>query len=180
MLIKTTVRTAKVKTEKLKEVVDLVSHDHHIAWETSADKKINLKGSETHFGDTGLKPYYTYSIDKKGDEKSLHEYLLLGQTGFKYAAKAFPEAMDKPLDAMSLLVDSSDAFQKWTDPTSTRVESSLATGKAVLSAFDVFEPYFPLLQQYSAHVKVAGLLLKVADSVYVVQKEYEYKTSSMR
>jgi hypothetical protein len=51
-------------------------------------------------------------------------------------------------------------------------EGSLATGKAFIKEFDVFAPYFPVLQQYKTHKQVAGLFLKMVDSVYVVQKEY--------
>ncbi|WP_395338594.1 hypothetical protein PN836_012085 [Ningiella sp. W23] len=175
MLIKTTVKAAKVQSNKISAVEDLVSHRHHIAWDASIDDRVKLQGNKRHFAETGLRAFYTYSIKSNAKTKTLHDYLLLGQQGLQYAGTIFPEAMDKPIDAMSLLVDSSEAFQKWTEPSSTKVESTLATGKAALSAFDVFEPYFPVLQQYHSHVKIAGLLLKVANEIYVVQKEYEYQ-----
>ena len=178
MLIRTTTRVAKVNIDKVKPVQDLVRHKHHIAWQPSIDKKVSLQGKKVDFCAQQLPSFYTFTIDKDKQSKTLHDYLLLGQQSAQYLGKIFPETMNKPIDAMTLLVDSSEAFQTWTDPMSEKTQTALATGKAVLSAFDVFEPYLPILQQYNAYTKVAGVLLNVAESVYLVQKEYEFTSAT--
>ena len=175
MLIKTTTRAAKVRPAKLQDVQDFVSHEHHIAWHPSIDKQVDLNGKKVAFNSTSMPSFYTYTLKEGNQAQTLHQYLLLGQQGAEYIGSMFPETMNKPIEAMTLLVDSSNAFQTWTDPASTNFENGLATGKAILSAFDVFEPYIPLLQQYRYHAKVAGIMLNIADSVYMVEKEYTYR-----
>lgn len=175
MNIKTSVRVAKVKPELIEDVSEFVDDKHDIAWQNDIDKIVPLEGKLGRFGSSKLFSFHTYSIPKTSASKTLDDYLLLTQQGLQHASKIFPRALDKPIDAVTLLVDSSKAFNTWSDPEASASEKGFATGDAMLSAFDVFEPYFPLLQQYNTHVKTAGLLLKIANSVYMVEKEYAFR-----
>lgn len=175
MNIKSSVRVSKVKPEFTNEVSEFVSDNHDIAWQSGIDNQVPLQGRFNTFGTNKPFSFHTYSIPQEANSKAFNDYLLLTQQGLSHASKIFPDALDKPLDAVTLLVDSSKAFNTWSNPQAPATELALSASKTLLSAFDVFEPYVPLLQQYNTQVKTVGLLLKIVDSVYMVEKEYVFK-----
>jgi hypothetical protein len=176
MLMTTSIRIAKVNQYTNHEMQKLVTGKHHIAWSEDIDSEIPFEGKKQKFQLLEAPYLRTFSINQlkqTADSKTIRkEYLSLGKKGCDLAQKCFPEIIDRPVDGIKLLIASTQAYDAWTNKNdSYLIEGSLATGKALLQAFNVIEPFFPVLQQYKTHKQVAGLLLKVADSVFVVKKE---------
>jgi hypothetical protein len=177
MAIQSTVRIAKVNHNAQHEMQKLTTGNYDIAWSEEIDSEILFEGRKHQFQLIEAPYLRTFSINNfnQVDETTLikQKYLELGKKGCDLAQQCFPEVIDKPIDGINLLIASAHAYNVWTDEREGYfVEGSLATGKAFIQAFDVFVPYFPVLQQYETHKQVAGLLLQMVDSVYVVQKEY--------
>jgi len=187
MNIKTTVRVAKVNQQSQNALQSFVSEKHDIAWSEEIDKHLPMTGI-SHIIDLPERQLFkALSLEEthkywKGESKdSLRKtYLTMGKEGCEVINNLFPESIDKPLDAMQFLLASSNAYDSWTKSTPVSYsELSMNTGKAFLEAFDVFEAFFPALQPYKSHRQVAGLVLKIANSVYVLNKQAEndlYKT----
>jgi hypothetical protein len=172
------VRLTKVDKNAQHEMCKLVTGNHDIAWSEEIDSKIQFEGSKQKFPLIEAPFLRTFSINNfnQVDKANLirKEYLELSQKACELAQQCFPDMIDKPVNGINLLIASAQAYDLWTEKNDSYVvEGSLATGKAVLQAFDVFEHIFPVLQQYQTHKQVAGLLLKMVDSVYVIQKEYD-------
>lgn len=183
MLIKSSVRFSKVDKKAEPEIRKLFIGNHDIAWSEEVDKHIPLDGKKQKVQLPEvpyLRTFSTINFNQRHREKLIRqEYLSLGKTACDLAQQCFPDLIDRPIDGIKLLIASANAYDAWTDKQQNFVvEGSLATGKAFLHAYDVLAPFFPVLQQYKSHKQVAGLLLKMADSVYVVQKEYNTQSGT--
>lgn len=176
MLIKSSIRIARVNQDANHEMQKLLAEKHQIAWSEEIDKEVPFKGKKQKFQLLDTPYLRTFSIDhlkQTANARSIRqEYLSLGKKGCDLAQQCFPDVIDRPVDGIKLLIASTNAYDAWTNKSESYViDGSLATGKVLLQAFDVFEPFFPVLQQYKTHKQVAGLLLKMADSVFVIKKE---------
>jgi hypothetical protein len=177
MQIKTSVRFVKVNRDAQHELRKLVNGNHDIAWSEEADSQVELTGNKHKVTLLETPNLRTFSINNSNQDYKTRQirqkYLTLGKKGCDLAQQCFPDVIDRPVDGIKLLIASAHAYDAWTDKNDSYiVEGSLATGKAFIQAFDVMAPFFPVLQQYQTHKQVAGLLLNVANSVYVVQKDY--------
>jgi len=181
MNIKSTVRASKVNPQSQAALQRFVSEKYDIAWSDEIDKHVPLTGvsriidlPERHlFKGLSLEESHKYWTGEQRD--SLRKtYLTMGKEGIDVVNNLFPETMNKPLDAMQFLLASSNAYDSWTKNTPVNyAELSVTTGKTFLEAFDVFEAFFPALQPYKSHRQIAGLVLNIANSVYVLNKEID-------
>ena len=177
MNIQSTVRITKINQQNNVQIQKLVVGKEQIAWSEDIDKDIPFTGHKQAFALTGTPYLRTFSLDKKqraADTRKLRqEYITLTKTACDLAGQCFPSELDKPIEGIQFLIASAEAFDAWTDNNKDYVlAGTLATGKAFIDAYELIEPYFPVLQQYSTQKQVAGLLLKIADHVYVLQKQH--------
>ena len=183
MNIKTTVRVTKVNPESKAALQDFVSDKHDIAWSEDIDKHIPFAGQRRIIELPERQLFKTLSLEQShkywtGEQTaSLRKtYLTMGKEGCDVINNLFPESANKPLQAMQFLLASSNAYDSWTKhSTINYTEATMATGKTFLEAFDVFEAFFPVLQTYKSHRQVAGLVINIANSVYVMSKGADVK-----
>ena len=185
MNIKSTVRITKVNQNTNREMQKLLSSNDHFAWSEDIDKEISFEGQKHKFKLIEAPYLRTFSLDNVEHIESHRimrkEYIALGKIGCGLAQQCFPELVDRPVDGIKLLIASSQAYDAWTDQSPDYVfNGSVATGKAFLHAFDVIEPFFPVLQQYSTHKQVIKMLLQVADSIYVLEKQQAARQTFLR
>jgi len=176
MLIKTSLRVAKPTHESQSIIQQLAAGKHDFAWSLDCDDLTRLEGVKEKIGSAGSPEFRVLPlegmVDKKDTEKLRKlrkSYLTLGMNSTALLGQYFPEALDQPLQGMEFVVASYSAFDAWSDKDRTNnVKASLATGKAVLEAVDVFSNFFPVLQQVQPYTKVAGIALKTAESAYLI------------
>ncbi|MGB0494921.1 MAG: hypothetical protein ACPGJI_01095 [Kangiellaceae bacterium] len=176
MLIKTSIRAAKVDSKSLKDVREFVAGDHDIAWsnDLNDDSSNGIISSGYHMTNSlGLTAVSLDEINKKSrlqPSKDLNlEYLNLGKQATSLVGQCFPEALEQPIQGVELVIASAVAFEEWSDKKRTsNVQASLATGKALIKAIDFLTPYVPILNQVQPYSKVAGVILSTVESAYVV------------
>jgi len=176
MLITTSLKVAKSNQASQSIIERLAAGKHDIAWSVDCDELTGLEGVKEKIDSAASHEFRVLPledvVDKKDPKKLIslrRSYLTLGMNSTALLGQYFPEALDQPLQGMELLVASSNAFYEWSDKDRTNnVRASLATGKAVLEAVDVFSNFFPALQTVQPYTKVAGLALKTVESAYLV------------
>lgn len=197
MNIRTSVRVVKTKPESAQEIDSLTSGDHDFAWTEDIDAHVLLSGNEHQAGTTrfrtlsltGLPHNYSKYLNEATrnaliadglDSKNLEAnklkakdltkaYISLTANSASLVRQYFPEAMNQPIQSLEFIVASYSAIDAWSDNTRTNnVRASMATGKAIVEAIDVFAPFFPSLKQIQPISTIAGVALKTAESAYLV------------
>lgn len=176
MIIKSTIRAAKVNPTSAPKLKEFISERHDIAWSNDLNNTATPASSNNE-------NICSRELDMTGgtlenlakDEKSKRAsdlrmaYLNLGMNATSLAGHYFPEVLKQPIEGMEFVVASANAFEAWSDPTSTsNVKATMATGKVLLEAIDVLAPYVPGLENVKPYSKVAGIILKTAESAYIV------------
>jgi hypothetical protein len=198
MEIKTSVRIVKAKPEAVNEIESLTSGKHDIAWSENLDKHVMLSGDayttlNNQFRTqsiTGLpKNYLQYlqntanaggfnnvalaakadSTPKISSKEIQKAYMSLTANSASLIRQYFPEEMNAPIQSMEFIFASYSAIDAWSDPLrKNNIRASMATGKAIIEAIDVFAPFFPSLRQIQPATAIAGVALKTAESAYLV------------
>jgi hypothetical protein len=198
MEIKTSVRIVKAKPEAVEEIESLTSGKHDIAWSEELDKHVMLSGEayktlNNQFRTqsiTGLPKNYLQYLQSnrqagllsnaaqatdvtstpKASTKEMHKaYMSLTANSASLIKQYFPEEMNAPIQSMEFIFASYSAIDAWSDPLrKNNIRASMATGKAIIEAIDVFAPFFPSLRQIQPATAIAGVALKTAESAYLV------------
>lgn len=180
MNIKTSIRVAQATPQINEQLGLFVDSEHDIAWLEELDKDINMTGRPYEVLLDKSTPLRTSSIDQLVKEDSRQSaqlkkaYLKLALNSSSLVATVFPKAMQQPIQGMELLVASYSAYDAWTDPNkSNYVDAAFASGKTITEAIDVFAPLFPSLNTIKPYSDVAGVILKTAESVYLVYQSHQ-------
>lgn len=170
-----TVRATKINTQSIQEVRQLVSENHDIAW-LEAPNTDFAKGNLAFTGQSSIIPnFQAMSLEQlfdKDDPKAARArmaYIKLGMNATSFAGQYFPGVLEQPIEGMEFILTTAEAVEAWSDPERTSdVQASLATGRAVLEAFDVLVPLIPALKQIQPYAQVASVILKTAEEAYIV------------
>jgi|TARA_R110000868_G_scaffold144769_1_gene364148 hypothetical protein len=202
MNIKSTVRVVKTKSSSETDIHRLISGSNEIAWTEELDPYIPLTGDKYDLGFNQYRTIPLQSITKNYQQfinlpeqtnispetvtnktvgakatntrELRNAYLSLTSNSASLVKQYFPEAMQQPIQGLQFIVATYGAVDAWTmKDRSNNIQASMATGKAIIEAIDVFAPFFPSLKQIQPISTIAGVALKTAESAYLVYTTHQ-------
>lgn len=181
MNIQSTMRVSKVSKESEEAIGTFVTRQHDIAWTDNLGDGATFGGVKESVNLPKPQEFRVLSLEQVEDQKGTGKrselnkaYLSLGMNATALIGEYFPESMKQPIQGMELIVASYSAFDAWSDKSrSNDVQASLATAKALLEAIDVFAPLFPGLKDIQPYTKIAGVVLKTAESSYLIHTMHQ-------